>query len=330
MINLDKPLTTKEASAYMNISVSTLRHYIRQGKITPINRKTWRKDGQYLFRQEDIKHLKDALTPSGLTFQEIARRLQRTQSLIYHYYASGKLKAEKKSRHGHVQYVVSESEFKRFLSEEYEPYRMKTFYLPRHGIYLFQPYKHPQSEEWGRIMRVDHRTNTADLVTSQHRTLSLEQWKEEGFQAIDELTNVDPIHKRGDVLFEFPFSKKIESEIYDCMDLLYEVGLKNIDVQVDQKNIYVDVKPFQINAVPPNVIRKLRSSVKKGLVEVHSIRNEVMLSLKTDIEKITFHVPRKIKELMKERSRKLKYPSMEQYLQWLVMEDMRKSYRNEL
>ena len=103
----------------MNISVSTLRHYIRQGKITPINRKTWRKDGQYLFRQEDIKHLKDALTPSGLTFQEIARRLQRTQSLIYHYYASGKLKAEKKSRHGHVQYVVSESEFKRFLIEQY-------------------------------------------------------------------------------------------------------------------------------------------------------------------------------------------------------------------
>ncbi|PGD62550.1 DNA-binding protein, partial [Bacillus toyonensis] len=60
-------MNTNEVKAYLEISSFTFSTLMKQGQLNPINRDTWRLDGSFLFKREDIEKLKEEREIEGIT-----------------------------------------------------------------------------------------------------------------------------------------------------------------------------------------------------------------------------------------------------------------------
>lgn len=61
-------MNTNEVKAYLGISSFIFNTLMKQGQLTPINRETWRLDGSFLFKREDIEELKKIVRQKELPY----------------------------------------------------------------------------------------------------------------------------------------------------------------------------------------------------------------------------------------------------------------------
>lgn len=52
-------MTTNEVKDYLDISHFIFNNLMKQGKLTPINKDTWRLDGSFLFSREEVEKVKE-------------------------------------------------------------------------------------------------------------------------------------------------------------------------------------------------------------------------------------------------------------------------------
>jgi DNA-binding transcriptional MerR regulator len=71
---LDYPY--KEVSETLGVTEQTVYNYVKEGKITPWNKETWKMDGTYLFHAEEVERVEKELIKPGLTTKEIFTYLE--------------------------------------------------------------------------------------------------------------------------------------------------------------------------------------------------------------------------------------------------------------
>lgn len=61
-------MNTNEVKAYLEISGFIFNTLMKKGQLNPINRDTWRLDGSFLFKREDIEKLKENVKQKELPY----------------------------------------------------------------------------------------------------------------------------------------------------------------------------------------------------------------------------------------------------------------------
>src|SRR5437762_1120614 len=77
MQQIDLGLTTKETAETLGVTEQTIYNYVKEGRITPWNKDTWKMDGTYLFHAEEVGRIEGELKKPGLTTKEIVAYLER-------------------------------------------------------------------------------------------------------------------------------------------------------------------------------------------------------------------------------------------------------------
>lgn len=61
MQHTDLGLTTKEVAETLGVTEQTIYNYVKEGRITPWNKETWKMDGTYLFHAEEVERVEGEL-----------------------------------------------------------------------------------------------------------------------------------------------------------------------------------------------------------------------------------------------------------------------------
>ncbi|MBT2674316.1 helix-turn-helix domain-containing protein [Streptomyces sp. ISL-14] len=222
--------TQKEVADLLGVSKATVYHYGKQKKIMKIlDPHRLHKEARYEKAEVDRLVSEKQSLPTGMSPNEVAKKLGLSVQSVYKYIQDGSIKAEAVP-YGDERtiYVISETAYEeaaRLLkpSESQRPKRFE-YYYPSHDIVLFQKFHSIKVPE-ARIIR--NKDNEWGFYLA-----NIQKWLpfEEGIKEY-QLKPVYPIHQstleyKGYVELEIP---KDAIAFYPFLDYIYETwGIENI------------------------------------------------------------------------------------------------------
>ncbi len=68
-------MNTHEVREYLEVSNFVVNNLIKQEELVPINKDTWRLDGSFLFKREDVETIKREEKPKVLPFTKLVKNM---------------------------------------------------------------------------------------------------------------------------------------------------------------------------------------------------------------------------------------------------------------
>lgn len=315
-----KIIKTSEAAEILQVKVSTVHKYVKEGKLKPVYEDDWQVDTTKLFYEDDILNFKETLIKPGLTTGEAAKLLGIHITTISQYINKGIIKAEKKQYKGRELNFIEPAELERVKSELSLQKRenQKSFIDREHNIAWFQPFQNEDTGEFGRILLNDD--NHPILLTNQNRNISYEDITRLGFRPLYKLADSKYINKKGYAMFQFPYDNSLGSPVFKLFDLFYKIaGPKNMKVNVVNQNILAEIKPIFLPIIEePILINTLKNSLKTG--DIHLRHNGIYID--SEVETITFSLPAELKQKIKIDAEKQNV-TMEEFVLGIIKEKYR-------
>ncbi|WP_236712760.1 helix-turn-helix domain-containing protein [Peribacillus muralis] len=236
--------TQKEVADLLGVSKATVYHYGKQKKIIKIlDPHRSHKEARYQKAEVDRLVYDKQSFPTGMSPNEVAKRLGLSVQSVYKYIQDGLIKAEAVP-YGDERtiYVISESAFEEAAgvlkpSGSQRPKRFE-YYYPSHDIVLFQKFHSRKVPEARVIRNKDHEWGF--YLANIQKWLSFE----EGIR-LYQLKPVYPIHQstfeyKGYVELEIPKDAVV---LYPFLDYLYETwGMENIRLREQDYTVVLFIR----------------------------------------------------------------------------------------
>jgi DNA-binding transcriptional MerR regulator len=299
--NQEERISTVEAAKLLGVTKHTIYRYEKEGKLSPIFKYTWHKEGSKFYYKKDIEALKQQEEVEGLKVKEVAERLHVSVSTVMKYIKEGQLLAKKEQYKGKETFFIEEEHFQVFQQTFEQPAAKRKEFVLKKGkekYVLFQLFHHPEKNQKARLIEMSG--SEGSILLEDERMVSLTDALKQGFIPVEPIAKQPYSSKRGYISFSFPKPLFIYAMVYKIMDLFYRYsGYENIRMEVTATTIEVEVKPVHFPVSPLELeaeIQYLQQFVKEGQVVIRSNG----LFLESDTETITLHVSKQEKDVIKQ------------------------------
>lgn len=290
-------LSVEEAAEVLGVTTATIykliNHKDEKKRLNPVNRSTYRGDGGYRFKEEDIEEIMPNYYKSDLTVAEAASKLGRSKSFIQKLIKEEKLPYYEDIHRGKLTYFIKEKDIEQYKGAILDQEKYLTLYDKKLGIYLFQPFvKRNENARIVEMKRLSKNKIKVQLLTSSNEKVLYEDAIKLGWTPVNNLSAKKLNSSYGYALFEFPIPLSIDSVIYIVIDeLIKHIGPNNMKVQSTENRIIVEVKKSVLTGIKssthPDLIDKLNTYIKVGKV----IQKFDGTLIDTGFSPITFYLP---------------------------------------
>ena len=304
MQSIDLGLTTKEVAETLGVTEQTIYNYVKEGRITPWNKETWKMDGTYLFHAEEVERVEKELKKPGLTTKEIVAYLEAlnikvSPSTVITKMKSGELPAVMKPFRNIDTFFVKKEDLDANLHLFNRVKGREKFYDKNTGYFLFQPFENKETGEFARIMEWDG-VGIGKVLTNRERELSIEELKQHGFEPVIEVKEGIVNNKKGFVILKFIKPKQVKSMTFDLIDQFYQIaGPHNMKLEVSDNEIVIEMKPILLRFYK-NEHRDEIELLKNSLVEGKLIYRPNGVVLDSDSVSFVAYGSTQLKEQVKE------------------------------
>ncbi|MFC5402413.1 helix-turn-helix domain-containing protein [Cohnella soli] len=265
-------IKASEAAAELGITTTSLyrirNHADPSKKLEPVNKKTYKVDGGFVYRREDIDHIKPVYVKRDLTVSEAAKKIGRSPTHIHKLLREAKLPFYEGELRGKRTFFIEEEDLRSFISSNPDSGKHETIFDRKTGAYLYQAYRFGKDN--ARIVsmnRVNYRKTEIVLQTGNGE-ISYEQAALDGWVPLNDLQHKKAITSQGYARFEFPRPASIESIIYSIIEELFlQVGPANIRIRQADKIVVEVKKSVLVGVMPtthPDMIDKLQLFITQG------------------------------------------------------------------
>ncbi|PEM34493.1 DNA-binding protein [Bacillus wiedmannii] len=232
-------MNTNEVKAYLGISSFIFNTLMKQGQLTPINRETWRLDGSFLFKREDIEKLKKDRETEGITLYQAAKDYNVSMYQLEKWIEEGDLTCTIQKHRNRETKFVNEEEIHGLVEKLDQTNTLYTF-SQKYNVVLFQ--KFMEGNKLARIISIPKRGDIM-LIDEFGSNMTLEDAIKVGYKPAYVLSDKPRSHHKKFVKFRFPKSNQLRSNTFHLIDLLLQyVSPRNIKVSEEDGFWYFDVR----------------------------------------------------------------------------------------
>ncbi|KGX91522.1 helix-turn-helix domain-containing protein [Pontibacillus marinus] len=205
-----------------------IRYMVNQGRLTPVNPDTYRRDGGYRFSQEEIERVEQMLELPGLSVKEAAQELEITPQYLLQFVSNGELESEvkwigqKKRRYFQKEEI---KRFKKFLNEDRQTNRIGEYgrrvKLISREVRIFEECLYDGNES--RVVSLEPlkiMTNRGEIIQLGDIDVESASWPEKPY-----------IRQKGYTEFEIPIPRHPQHPVYKILyKLIEDLGDSNIQI----------------------------------------------------------------------------------------------------
>ncbi|WP_242321844.1 DNA-binding protein [Bacillus cereus group sp. BfR-BA-01354] len=242
-------MTTNEVKDYLDISHFIFNNLIKQGKLTPINKDTWRLDGSFLFSREEVEEVKEERKIEGITLYQASKEYHISMNQLEKWIEEGRLVYSLIDHRNRQTKFVKEEDIRELVQQVEQANPVYTF-SQKHNVVLLQ--KFIKGNTLARVTSIPKRGDI-QLLDEFGTTMILSQALEEGYKSAYTLSDNPRSHHQRFVKFRFPKSEQLRNNIFDLIDnILQYVSPRNIKISEEETFWYFEIRQSLIT-LPPGI-----------------------------------------------------------------------------
>lgn len=305
-------LNINQVAEELNVTISTVYKLIDHSdplkKLEPVNMESYRGEGGYRFREEDVERIKPYYISKDLTTTQAAARIGRSKTFLQNLMKNGELQYYEAYFRGKYTFFIKEEDLLKYEQNKSSSVKSNIIYDKKTGIFLFQPYINKVNGRIARIMEME-RISPTKIKTVFIDEGGKEFPYEEAMESWKPLIQLERKEKNsayGYACFEFPKPTFLDSMIYSIIEQFYQhAGPANIRITQEANSLVVEVKKCVLKGISPlthlDFIDKLKSFIKSG--EIITKGEDTVIS--TSYSPITFYLQERKKSIiLKEAAKK--------------------------
>ncbi|EOO26870.1 hypothetical protein IIU_05980 [Bacillus cereus VD133] len=267
-------MTTNEVKEYLDISSFIFNNLMKQGQLNPINKDTWRLDGSFLFKREEIEKVKEESKIEGITLYQASKEYNVNMYQLEKWIQEGDLTYNVQEHRNRETKFIKEEEIHKLVQQLDQTNTLCTF-SQKHEVVLFQRFMH--GNNLARIISIPKRGEIL-LIDEFGSKMTLKEAKEIGYQPSYSLSDKPRSYHQKFVKFRFTKTDHLRSNTFHFIDLLLQyVSPRNIKISEENGFYYFDIRqsliqlPLQlqdewVDSLTPYIIegkitKRLNSSV---------------------------------------------------------------------
>ncbi|HDR6248079.1 TPA: DNA-binding protein [Bacillus cereus] len=269
-------MNTTEVRAYLRVSNFIINNLIKQERLVPINKDTWRLDGSFLFKKEEVISIKKERETQGLTVYQASKKYNISTYQLEKWLKEGQLTANIQEHRKRETAFIKEEELLQLVHQLDQSNAQYTYSQKYHTI-LFQ--KFIQGNTIARVISIPKRGKIM-LMDEFGNTFTLKEAQTLGFIPAYPLSDKPRSHHQKFVTFRFPTSDQLRNRSFQLIDLILQyVSPRNLKVSEEGDFWYVDVRQSLVE-LPMGMQLEWMESLTPYLIEgkiVKRINNSVYL-----------------------------------------------------
>ncbi|HHP1053807.1 DNA-binding protein [Bacillus cereus group sp. BfR-BA-01354] len=279
-------MTTNEVKDYLDISHFIFNNLIKQGKLTPINKDTWRLDGSFLFRRADVEAIKKERAPEGITLYQASKKYNVSTYQLEKWLEGGELTATIQEYRNRETKFIREEELLKLVHRLDQANALYT-YSQKYNTVLFHRYM--QENTIARVISIPKRGDIM-LIDEFGNEFTLKEAKKLGYEPAYELTDKPRSHHQKFIKFRLPKSDQLRSSSFQKVDLILQyVSPRNIKISEEESFWYLAVRQSLIE-LPMGMQMEWVESLSPYLIEgklVKRVNNSVYLDSSSVTKPVT-------------------------------------------
>lgn len=288
-------LRAGEAAAELGITVTSLyklkNHKDQNKRLEPINPSTYKGDGGFVYRREDVDRVKPAYVNNDYTVSEAADRIGRSPTFVHKLIREGSLAYYEGMYRGKRAYFIKPVDLERFTSSNADIGKYDMIYDRKTGAFLFQPFQ--KEGKIARIVTMKRLNRRKKEITLQSETGELITYEDAitaGWEPALSIIDRKPITSYGYARFDFPSPTAFDSMIYAIIEELFkQAGPANIRITVGER-LVVEVKKSVLLGILPTSHPDMIDKMKLFLVQGEIVPKYDGTLIDTGLSPITFYV----------------------------------------
>ncbi|OMF76664.1 hypothetical protein [Paenibacillus glucanolyticus] len=280
-----------------------MNHNDPNKRLEPVNRETYRGDGGYVFRVEDVERIKPLYIKNDLTSAQAAKQIGRSTSYIHKLIQDGVIDYYEGEYRGKKTYFLKQEDLDKLSEVKAADERNETLFDPKTGAFLFQLYM--KGNQLARVVHIKKFSRTRIEISLQldnGKVLPYNEAISDGWEPVIQLNSKKAITSYGYSVFEFPLPATMDSIIYSIIEeLMKQAGPANLRINRSNEVIRVEVKKVVLKgilaATHPDMIDRMKLFLKRGKI----IPKYDGLLIDTGLSPITLYISEDRKEKLIER-----------------------------
>ncbi|MBJ8032077.1 DNA-binding protein, partial [Bacillus cereus group sp. N21] len=115
----------------------TFNNLMKQGQLNPINKDTWRLDGSFLFKKEEIEKLKEELEVEGITLYQASKEYHISMYQLEKWIEEGEITCTIQEHRNRKTKFVKEDDIRKLVQQIERKNKIYT-YSQKHNVVLLQ------------------------------------------------------------------------------------------------------------------------------------------------------------------------------------------------
>ncbi|MFF2242522.1 DNA-binding protein [Bacillus thuringiensis] len=242
-------MTTNEVKDYLDISHFIFNNLMKQGKLTPINKDTWRLDGSFLFSREEVEKVKEERKIEGITLYQASKEYHISMNQLEKWIEEGKLVYSLIDHRNRKTKFVKEEDIRALVQQIGQVNPVYTF-SQKHTVVLLQ--KFIKGNTLARVTSIPKRGDI-QLLDEFGTNMILSEALEEGYKSAYMLSDKPRSHHQRFVKFRFPKSEQLRNNIFHSIDnILQYVSPRNIKISEEETFWYFEIRQSLVT-LPPGI-----------------------------------------------------------------------------
>ncbi|MEI4624028.1 DNA-binding protein [Bacillus pfraonensis] len=279
-------MNTTEVKEYLGVSNFVVNNLMKQEQLVPINKDTWRLDGSFLFKREDVEVIKKERETEGLTLYQASKKYGVSTYQLEKWLEDGELTVTVQEHRNRETKFIKEEELKQ-LVQKFDQANTLYTYSQKYNTVLFQRYI--QGNTIARVISIPKRGDIM-LIDEFGSEFTLKEAKELGYIPAYELSDKPRSHHQRFVTFRIPKSDQLRSSSFQLIDFILQyVSPRNLKVLEEEGFWYFDVRQSLIE-LPMGMQLEWIESLTPYLIEgklVKRVNNSVYLDSSSVTKPVT-------------------------------------------
>lgn len=232
-------MNTNEVKEYLEVSNFVVNNLIKQEELVPINKDTWRLDGSFLFKREDVEIIKKGRKMEGITLYQASKKYGISTYQLEKWLGDGALGATIRDHRNRETKFIREEELLQII-KQYDQANTPYTYSQKYNTILF--HKYIQNNTIARVISIPKRGDIM-LIDEFGSEFTLNEAIKLGFVPAYNLPDKPRSHHQKFVKFRLPKSNQLRSNSFQLIDLILQyVSPRNLKVSEEEDFWYFNIR----------------------------------------------------------------------------------------
>lgn len=279
-------MNTTEVREYLGVSNFVVNNLIKQEELIPINKDTWRLDGSFLFKKEDVEAIKKERETEGITLYQASKKYGVSTYQLEKWLEDGKLTATiQEHRNRETKFITEEDLLQ--LVKQYDQANALYTYSQKYNTVLFHRYI--QGNTIARVFSIPKRGDIM-LIDEFGSEFTIKEALKSGFVPAYDLSDKPRSHHQRFVKFRLPKSDQLRSSSFQLIDLILQyVSPRNLKISEEEGYWYFDIRQSLIE-LPMGMQMEWIETLTPYLIEgklIKRVNNSVYLDSSSVTKPVT-------------------------------------------